>query len=111
MASPNLRTNIASGDTGEIADTNTVHSIVNAFDTGLKTATAGQHLAWNGAVYAPVVDNSIAIIKYNGSTLPLRSTVTTDLTKTVFWASPLSYPPPSGGGYAIDGVDFWLVIP
>lgn len=87
MASPNLRTNIAAGNTGAIADTNTVHGVVNN--------------VWS----AP------AIIRYNGSTLPLRSTVTSDTTKTVFWASPASYPPPSGGGYAIDGIDFWLVIP
>lgn len=111
MAGPGLRTNIAAGASGAIADTNTVHGIANAFDTALKTATTGQQLTWNGTVYAPAVDSSVSIITYNGSTLPLRSTATSDATKTVFWASPLSYPPPSGGGYAIDGVDYWLVIP
>lgn len=111
MAGPGLRTNIISGATGEIADVNAVHTIVNEFDTAITTATSGQILVSNGSVFAPVADRSISIIWYNGVTLPLRNTVTFDTTRTVLWATPLSFPPPSGGGYAIDGVDFWLVIP
>lgn len=53
MAGPNLPTNRAVGTPDPAGDANAVHGIVNAFDTGLKTAASGQALIWNGLVYAP----------------------------------------------------------
>lgn len=53
MAGPNLPTNRAVGTPDPAGDANVVHSIVNAFDTGLRGALAGQVLQWNGTAYAP----------------------------------------------------------
>lgn len=58
MAGPNLPTNRAVGTPDPAGDANVVHGIVNAFDTGLKSAGAGQVLQWNGSVYAPATPAS-----------------------------------------------------
>ena len=43
-----------------------VHGIINMFDAGLGTATEGQVLTWNGAVYAPTTPSEPATLSPAG---------------------------------------------
>lgn len=53
MASPNLPTAVVAGGTGHVDHTNTVHAVVNAFDTTVASASSGQVLVSNGTVLTP----------------------------------------------------------
>lgn len=52
MAGYNLSETIIAGNTGHVANTNSVHDIVNKFDKDAIPAS-GDVLAWNGTVYVP----------------------------------------------------------
>lgn len=71
MAGPNLPVNIDTtyADSGTDATVKThqqhhdsIHGIVNKFDTGLGTASNGNVLAWNGTVYAPATPSGTSTI-------------------------------------------------
>jgi hypothetical protein len=54
--------------------------------------------------------NVLLYIRYTGSTVPLRNTVTTDLTRTVVWICPSTSQPTQDPGYAVAGVDLVFAI-
>lgn len=49
--------------------------------------------------------NVVLRIRYTGATVPLRNTVTTDLTQMVIWVCPSTSQPTTATGYFVEGVD------
>ena len=54
MALPGLPTNVTEGQAGHLGNTNTVHTVVNAFDTTIgSVAATGNVPTWDGTKYSP----------------------------------------------------------
>ena len=62
-------------------------------------------IAEQGPAGNPATTSALLFIPYNGSSYPVRTSVTADLTRPVVWIGPVS--PTIGGDFALDNIDHW----
>jgi hypothetical protein len=65
----------------------------------------------DGSLNNAALRGTDAVILYNtgSSSYPVRSTVTSDITRPVRWRGPVA--PTIGGTYAVDNLDVWEMTP
>ena len=91
------------GAAGHTTDHTNLGDAVEAIQAELGINPSGNSATVADRLNTVTSTAGLLYIRWTGATVPLRTTVTTDATRTVMWIGP-DYPA-SGGGYAVAGVD------